>query len=292
MNVAIYSRTFKVEHLPYLPDLLNKLVSLGHTVFVFEPYWKSFAKEIEHLPEVSFFQTHHDLINRADLLLSIGGDGTLLDTVHYVRDSGIPVAGINIGRLGFLADIHRDKIDQLVNAIHTHNFSIESRTFVHVDTSEDIFGEVNYGLNEMTLHKTDSASMIIIHTYLNGEFLNSFWADGLIVSTPTGSTAYSLSCGGPIVFPIANTFVLTPVAPHNLNARPIIIPNNTILSFEVETRSDSFLCSIDSRYKVVDKNFKIAIRKESFSFNLFRLPESSYINTLRQKLMWGEDVRN
>lgn len=292
MNIAIYSKVFKKDHLPYLPELLHALHHLGYGILVFEPYLKSFYKQIPNLPPLHAFKSHTDLVNIADLLISVGGDGTLLDTVHYVKDSGIPVAGINVGRLGFLADIHKENVQQLVNAIHTHNYNIEERTLLHVDTSKDIFGDVNYGLNELTLHKTDSSSMIIVHTYLNGEFLNSFWADGLIASTPTGSTAYSLSCGGPIVFPIANTFVLTPVAPHNLNARPMIIPDNTILSFEVETRAKHFLCSIDSRYKKVERDFKLAIRKESFQFKLLRMPEASYIKTLRQKLMWGEDTRN
>lgn len=292
MNIAIYSKVFKKDHLPYLPELLRALHHLGYQILVYEPYLKSFRKQIPNLPPLHPFKSHIDLSNNTDLLISIGGDGTLLDTVHYVRNSGIPVAGINVGRLGFLADINKNDIDQLVTAIHSHNYSIEERTLLHVDTSREVFGDVNYGLNELTLHKTDSSSMIIVHTYLNGEFLNSFWADGLIASTPTGSTAYSLSCGGPIVFPIANTFVLTPVAPHNLNARPMIIPDNTILSFEVETRAKNYLCSIDSRYKKVEKDFKLAIRKESFEFKLLRMPDSSYIKTLRQKLMWGEDTRN
>jgi NAD+ kinase len=222
----------------------------------------------------------------------MGGDGTLLDTLQLVRNSGIPVAGINTGRLGFLADIQKDDIDHLVEAIHANTYTIEERTLLHVDTEKPVFGEVNYGLNEFTLHKTDSSSMIIIHTYLNGEFLNSFWADGLIAATPTGSTAYSLSCGGPIMFPSSDTFVLTPVAPHNLNARPMIIPDHTVLSFEVETRAKHFLCSIDSRYKTVEKAFQVALRKESFGLKLLRMPESSYLKTLREKLMWGEDTRN
>jgi NAD+ kinase len=292
MNIAIYSKIFKKDHLPYLPDLIHALHYLGYSIIVYEPYLKSFKKQIPHLPPLSVFKSHFDLVHQVDILITIGGDGTMLDTVHFVRDSGIPVAGINVGRLGFLADINKYNIQDLVNAIHSNSYMIEERTLMHVDTSRDVFGEVNYGLNELTLQKTDSSSMIIVHTYLNGEFLNSFWADGLIASTPTGSTAYSLSCGGPIVFPIANTFVLTPVAPHNLNARPLVIPDNTILSFEVETRAKSYLCSIDSRYKKVEKDFKLAIRKESFQFKLLRMNDTSYIKTLRKKLMWGEDTRN
>ncbi|MCO5232379.1 MAG: NAD kinase [Chitinophagales bacterium] len=292
MNIAIYSRIYKKDHSSHLPELLYALNHLGYKIMVYEPYLKSFHRQIPHLPVLHSFKSHTDLVNNVDLMISIGGDGTLLDTVHFVRNSGIPVAGINIGRLGFLADINKGDINTLISALHSHNYTIENRSLMHVDTSRAIFGEINYGLNEVTLTKTDSSSMIVVHTFLNGEFLNSFWADGLIACTPTGSTAYSLSCGGPIVFPIAHSFVLTPVAPHNLNARPMVIPDNTILSFEVETRAKSYLCSIDSRYKKVERDFKLAIRKESFDFKLLRLSDTSYIKTLRKKLMWGEDTRN
>ncbi|HZH67790.1 MAG TPA: NAD kinase [Chitinophagales bacterium] len=293
MNIAIYSRVFKKDHLPYTPELITALYHMGYDIIVYQPYLEAIRKKITHLPPLHSFNSHNDLCNNhVDLLISIGGDGTFLDTVTYVRDSGIPVAGINVGRLGFLADINKTDINLLIEAIHSNNYTIEERTLMRIDTSKAIFGEVNYGLNEFTLHKTDSSSMIVVHTFLNGEFLNSFWADGLIASTPTGSTAYSLSCGGPIVLPVANTFVLTPVAPHNLNARPLVIPDDTVLSFEVETRGRHYLCSIDSRHKKVERKLKLSVQKESFKFKLLRLPESSYIKTLRQKLMWGEDTRN
>ena len=293
MNIAIYSRAFKDTHLPYLPELLNSLSHLGYQLIIYKPYYLSFKDIIKNIPQIDTFESYKDLHEQADLLISIGGDGTILDCVKFIRDSNIPVAAINDGRLGFLADINKDKVNNLINAIHTHNYDIEKRVLLHVDASDDeVFGDLNFGLNEVTLHKTDTSSMIIVHTYLNGEFLNSFWADGLIASTATGSTAYSLSCNGPIIMPIANAFVLTPVAPHNLNARPLVVPDSSILSFEVETRSNNYLCSIDSRYEKVDENFKIAVRKEAFTFNLLRLHENSYIKTLRHKLMWGEDIRN
>lgn len=292
MTIAVYSRVFKKEHLPYVPQLIAALLTHGYQVVVFEAYYKILRKQSNQLPPLPTFNSHEDLRNKVDLLISVGGDGTLLDTVQLVRDSGIPVAGINTGRLGFLADIQKEEINNLVQAIDENCYTIEDRTLIHLDTSRDVFGEVNYGLNEFTLHKTDSSSMIIIHTFLNGAFLNSFWADGLIVATPTGSTAYSLSCGGPIMFPSSNTFVMTPVAPHNLNARPMIIPDHTVLSFEVETRAKQYLCSIDSRYKTVGRDFQVALRKESFYFKLLRMPDSSYLKTLREKLMWGEDSRN
>ncbi len=291
MRIGIYSRIFKEEHTPYVLELLLQLQQKNFSVSVYEEYYKSIKK---HLPRqnVQLFKSHLDVKGNIDLLITLGGDGTLLDTLHLVRDSEIPVAGINMGRLGFLADIHKEEIRQLIESIGQNTYTIEDRTLICVETNKPVFGEVNYGLNEFTIHKTDSSSMIVVHVYLNGEFLNSFWADGLIIATPTGSTAYSLSCGGPIVFPASGTFVLTPVAPHNLNARPIIIADDTVLSFEVECRSNNFLCSIDSRSKNVDNTYQLAVRKAGFSFKLLRMPESSYLNTLREKLNWGEDSRN
>ncbi|HRH56127.1 MAG TPA: NAD kinase [Chitinophagales bacterium] len=291
MTIGIYSRVLKEEHIPYVVELIAQLSNKKITFFVFDEYYKALKK---HLPKqkINTFKNHQDVKKNIDLLITLGGDGTLLDTLHLVRDSEIPVAGINMGRLGFLADIHKEEIKELIESIEQNTYSIEDRTLISVETSRPVFGEVNYGLNEFTIHKTDSSSMIVVHVYLNGEFLNSFWADGLIIATPTGSTAYSLSCGGPIVFPTSGTFVLTPVAPHNLNARPIIIADNTVLSFEVECRSNNFLCSIDSRSVNIDNTFQLAVKKAGFSFKLLRMPESSYLSTLREKLNWGEDSRN
>ncbi len=291
MTIGIYSRVFKEEHTPYVLELIAQLSKKEIPFLIFDEYYKAIKK---HLPKqkIGTFKNHHDVKKNIDLLITLGGDGTLLDTLHLVRDSEIPVAGINMGRLGFLADIHKEAIKELIESIEQNTYSIEDRTLISVETNKPVFGEVNYGLNEFTIHKTDSSSMIVVHVYLNGEFLNSFWADGLIIATPTGSTAYSLSCGGPIVFPTSGTFVLTPVAPHNLNARPIIIADNTVLSFEVECRSNNFLCSIDSRSINVDNTSQLAVRKANFTFKLLRMPESSYLNTLREKLNWGEDSRN
>lgn len=291
MTIGIYSRVFKEEHASYVSELITQLTQREIPFLVFQDYYKSIRK---HLPKlkINTFKNHYDVKKHVDLLITLGGDGTLLDTLQLVRDSEIPVAGINMGRLGFLADIHKEAISDLIESIEQNTYTIEDRTLITVETNKNIFGEVNFGLNEFTIHKTDSSSMIVVHVYLNGEFLNSFWADGLIVATPTGSTAYSLSCGGPIVFPTSNTFVLTPVAPHNLNARPIIIADDTILSFEVECRSNNFLCSIDSRSVSMDNTIQLAVRKSNATFKLLRMPESSYLGTLREKLNWGEDSRN
>ncbi len=291
MTIGIYSRLFKEEQLPCILELLTQFDRKNIQVMLFEDYYKSIKKYLPN-QKMRTFKHAEDVKNYLSLLITLGGDGTLLDTLKLIGDSEIPVAGINMGRLGFLADIHKQEIKELTDAIDQGSYTIEDRTLLSVTSNKPIFGDVNFGLNDLTIHKTDSSSMITVHVYLNGEFLNSFWADGLIVATPTGSTAYSLSCGGPIVFPSSGTFVLTPVAPHNLNARPIIIADDTVLSFEVECRSNNFLCSIDSRSFNVDNSFQLAVRKANFTLKLLRLPESSYLKTLREKLSWGEDTRN
>lgn len=291
MKLAVYSRVYKDIHFPLLEELFSLLRKEGIEACIYGPYYKELSQNLD-ISEKETFEGHSTLPHDIDFLLSIGGDGTLLDTVRLVRDRQIPVAGINAGRLGFLADIDRQEIRELIESLQNNSFSIEKRTLIHVDTNKPVFDEVNFGLNEFGIHKTDSSSMITILVYLNGEYLNSYWADGLIIATPTGSTAYSLSCGGPIVFPTTESFVLTPVAPHNLNARPMVIPDNTVLSFEVRSRSEVFLCTLDSRYKTVDKTFEIAVRKADFTFNLIRMPESHYLKTLREKIKWGEDLRN
>lgn len=200
--------------------------------------------------------------------------------------------GINFGRLGFLASIGRNEVKTAVKAIARRTYVNDTRTLIHVDADMPLFGSIPYALNEFSIHKQDVASMIKIHTYLNGEFLNSYWADGLIVATPTGSTGYSLSCGGPVVFPDAGSFVITPVAPHNLNVRPIIVPDSNIISFEVESRTDKIICALDSRREIVNKNVTLAVKKEDFGINLVRLSENNFLQTLRNKLTWGLDKRN
>ncbi|MGF2413670.1 MAG: NAD kinase [Ferruginibacter sp.] len=219
-------------------------------------------------------------------------NSNLLDTVTLVRDKGIPVLGINYGRLGFLANLGKGELQVAVEALVNRTYVIDKRTMLHLDANVPLFGDVPYALNEFTLLKKDSSSMIKIHTYLNGEFLNTYWADGLIVATPTGSTGYSLSCNGPVVFPDSGSFVITPVAPHNLNIRPIVVPDNNIISFEVEGRTDGFLCTLDSRREFVTKEIQLAVRKEAFGINLIRLNENNFLQTLRNKLSWGLDVRN
>lgn len=293
MNIALYSRVFKSEHAHIILYLMDCLERRGIRMFLQIDWYNELKRHNVVNKDYLIFVDSKDLqINNIEVLVSLGGDGTLLDTLNYIRNSDITVAGINLGRLGFLADIQKEDIEAFVQALLLRTYTIEKRTLLQVDTSQHVFGGLNFGLNEFAIHKTDSSSMIVIHTYLNGEFLNSFWADGLIVCTPTGSTAYSLSCGGPIVFPTSSSFVITPVAPHNLNARPIVIPDNTVVSFEVECRAEHYLCTIDSRYVSVEKEVQVAVKKADFAFHILRLPESHYFKTLREKLSWGEDTRN
>ncbi|TWF44377.1 NAD+ kinase [Chitinophaga polysaccharea] len=292
MQVALYSRGFITEDIANIRLLLEELERAEIEAMIYEPFFRVLQQHVPFETTPVLFSCAEDLPGKIDFLMSLGGDGTLLDTVCYVRDTNIPVIGINFGRLGFLASIGKNEIHALVQALLNRTYVVDQRSLLHLDANIPLFGEVPYALNEFTIHKKDTSAMVKIHTYLNGEFLNTYWADGLIVSTPTGSTGYSLSCGGPIVFPDAGNFVITPVAPHNLNVRPIIVPNDNIISFEVEGRSDQFLCTLDSRMETIDSTVQLAIKKEQFKLSLLRLDDSNFLHTLRNKLLWGIDARN
>lgn len=292
MQVALYSRGFITEDISNIRLLLEELQRAEIEAIIYEPFYRTLQQHIPFESVPLLFSSAEDLPGKIDFLMSLGGDGTLLDTVCYVRDTNIPVIGINFGRLGFLASIGKEEIHALVKALLNRTYVVDQRSLLHLDANVPLFGDVPYALNEFTIHKKDTSAMVKIHTYLNGEFLNTYWADGLIVATPTGSTGYSLSCGGPIVFPDAGNFVITPVAPHNLNVRPIIVPNNNIISFEVEGRSDQFLCTLDSRMETIDNTVQLAIKKEEFKLSLLRLDDSNFLHTLRNKLLWGIDARN
>jgi len=292
MKIAIYSRGVENDQLKDLKQLLDELINFGVEPIFFQDFFNQFYSSISIQGNYSTFNSFEDLDSSIDCMISLGGDGTLLDTVTLVRDSGIPILGINYGRLGFLANIGREEIVSAIDAIANRNYVLDKRSLIHLESNVKIFGKTPYALNEFTILKKDSSSMIKIHTYLNGEFLNTYWADGIIVSTPTGSTGYSLSCNGPVVFPDNSSFIITPVAPHNLNIRPIIVPDNTIISFELEGRADEFVCTLDSRREVISKEIQLAVKKESFYVNLIRLNENNFLQTLRDKLSWGLDKRN
>jgi NAD+ kinase len=292
MKIGIYGRNFNNSVLPYVQQVFDCLVELDIEVLVYKEFY-DFVKEKLFLPkQFSSFQTHADIKGKVDVMISLGGDGTMLDTVSLVRDSGIPMIGINFGRLGFLASINKEGIKYAIDAIINKNFTLDTRRLLKVESSQKLFGELNFALNDLTIHKRDTSAMILIHCYLNGEFLNSYWADGLIVATPTGSTAYSLSCGGPIIFPRSGNIVITPISPHNLNVRPIIIADDNELTFEIEGRSSKYLVSCDSRTEVIDSTIKLTVKRADFDIHLIRLNNESYLSTLRNKLLWGIDTRN
>ena len=292
MKIAIYSRGIENNQHNDMVSFLEELNKHKIEPVFFQDFFNQFYSAVDMKGKYSTFNSSEDLDERIDCIISLGGDGTLLDTVTLIRDKGIPVLGINYGRLGFLASLGKEDLNTAIRSLVERTYVLDERTLIHLDANLPIFNNVPYALNEFTLQKKDSSSMIKIHTYLNGEFLNTYWADGLIVATPTGSTGYSLSCNGPIVFPDSGSFIITPIAPHNLNIRPIVVPDNNIISFEVEGRTDSFICTLDSRRVVVPKEAQLAVRKEKFSVNLIRLNENNFLQTLRNKLSWGLDKRN
>ncbi|MCX6276276.1 MAG: NAD kinase [Bacteroidetes bacterium] len=292
MTIAVYGRPVNVSQISFAENVLKILATSGCSVIIHKQYYEFLKSELKNIASFPFFETNEDLIGKADFLFSIGGDGTLLDTVLLVKDSNIPIAGVNAGRLGFLSSISKENISNAVEALSKGHYSVEARTLLKVESNHPVFNGNNIALNDFTIHKMETSSMIKIHTYLNGEYLNSYWADGLIIATPTGSTGYSMSCGGPIIVPQSESFVITPIAPHNLNVRPIIVSDKNVVSLEVEGRSQNFMATLDSRSATIDSSFQLAVRKESYSVNLVRLSNENFLGTLRSKLNWGLDSRN
>lgn len=292
MKIAIYGREFNNSVLPYVQEVFNVLEQEQIPILVYKKYLDFIKDKIKLPAHIETFSKHADLLGKTDVLLSLGGDGTMLDTLALIRDSGLPVVGINFGRLGFLASINKEEIKKAIHALKHKEYAIDQRTMISLESTHDLFGEENFALNDITIHRRDNSAMMIIHAYMNNEFVNSYWADGLIIATPTGSTAYSLSCGGPIIYPNSQNFVITPIAPHNLNVRPVIVPDDVSLTFEVEVRSAKFLVSCDSRTETVDRSVKITLNKAKFHVNLIRLNNETYLTTLRNKLLWGIDTRN
>ena len=294
MKIAIYGRLIKKSDIPYISQLFGELHRRKIPYSIHDAYYRHLAGHIAFPSEPQLFGDNSEtLMHQVDFMFSLGGDGTLLDTVTIVKNSNIPIVGINIGRLGFLSSIGKEEIAGFISALDAGSYTRDVRSLIHLDSNlPGLFGNDHYALNEFTIHKKDSSAMITIHTYINGEFLMSYWADGLIISTPTGSTGYSLSCGGPIIFPTSENFVITPVAPHNLNIRPIVVSDDSVISFEIEGRSEHFLITLDSRFETVDSSVQLAVRKENFQVTLLRLNEQNFLDTLRNKLGLGRDERN
>ena len=291
MTIAVYARNTKDNFSIYLEQLIALAEIEKFKIVVFKPYLEYLNINSDKPFTLNTFSNSEELIAKADYVISLGGDGTMLETLEYVRRSGIPVLGVNTGRLGFLATVYKEDFAKAIQLLTKEKFTLDKRELIELDKTT-CFNEVNYALNEFTIHKKESSAMINIDTYVDGIFLNSYFADGLIVSTPTGSTAYSLSCGGPIMVPDSDNFIITPIAPHNLNVRPIVISNNKTLSFKVSGRSDSFNVSLDSRSQTIKNLSELIIKKADFRFNMINLEGQPFFETLRNKLLWGIDKRH
>ncbi len=291
MKVALHGLALKPEYFLEVKSLFRALAKNQFEIYVS----KQFDKQIRSFTDlVDLYQVLENKKEMAkmDFMISIGGDGTLLDAVCLVGSLEIPILGLNTGRMGFLATVATDSIDEAVEHLAIGNYQIESRSLISLQHNKKLFNGLNFALNEFTIHKRDTSSMITVHTYIDGKYLNSYWADGLIISTPTGSTGYSLSCGGPLISPEAKNFVITPVSPHNLNVRPIIVSDESEVSFTIEGRTEKFLISLDSRSTSISSDVKLAVKKEKFEAKLIKLPNYHFFDTLRQKLNWGFDMRN
>tara|TARA_B100000809_G_scaffold266057_1_gene327125 strand:- start:6211 stop:7089 length:879 start_codon:yes stop_codon:yes gene_type:complete len=291
VKIAIYGQRLEDNYLSFVQDLFQSLLNKDVDVVVCENFYNDLSEKIELDSRLKIFKDHLDM-DGVNYLFSIGGDGTLLKTITYVRDSNVPIFGINTGRLGFLTSIATEEMESAIDDILAGDFDLDTRTLLSLETENNLFGEVNYALNEITLQKKDTSSMITIQVYLNGEFLNSYWADGIIISTPTGSTAYSLSCNGPIILPGSGNIIINPIAPHNLNVRPVVVPDDTELTLKIKGRTDNFLVALDSRSLTVPLSMELKITKSSHQINIIRLKNHSFLKTLRSKLIWGHDKRN
>lgn len=291
MKIAIHGKKLAVDNIEYIQILFNKLKEKNVEPLISESFLPSLLNSQINIGNYSVYKNKKNL-TQADLLISLGGDGTLLESVTHVGSLETPILGINMGRLGFLASTPKINMENAIDAIFSKKYHYDYRTLLKLEADRDLFDGQNFGLNEFTILKKDTSSMIVVHTYINGEYLNSYWADGLIVSTPTGSTGYSLSCGGPVVLPQSHNFIITPVSPHNLNVRPLIVSERSVISFEIEGRSKNYLVSLDSRSRTIDASVQMAVRKEDFGAKLVRLDDYNFLDTLRNKLNWGLDSRN
>lgn len=293
MQVVVYGKQYKDKDLPYIQALLDALHAEGLNPYIYTPYLRDIEEKVNFAGPYAPFDDYLDFrVHRIDFVIVMGGDGTMLNAITLVRDAGVPILGINLGRMGFLASIEKIHIADAVHKLCTGQYRIDERATLYLESSPAIFGDMPFALNDCTLLKRDTSSMITIHTFLNGDYLNSYWADGVIIATPTGSTGYSLSCGGPLIFPDSANFVITPVAPHNLNVRPIVLSDDAVISFEIEGRGENFICTLDSRFELIGAQHQLAVRKNDFRIKLVQLQDVTFLNTLRQKLAWGADIRN
>jgi NAD+ kinase len=291
MKVAVYGRQFTEEFDQSIRELVKVLIDQGHEIIFFKKFLDFLRDRPAVTADFRTFEFHQDLIG-CDLLVSIGGDGTLLDTVTMVRDSGIPILGVNTGRLGFLSNVSTEDIETALRAVNEGRVVADNRSLIQIHADGIDLGEFPFALNEVTIHKKDDASMVTVHAYLENKFINTYWADGLIVATPTGSTAYSLSCGGPIVTPDSENIIMTPIAPHNLNVRPLVLPNNKQVRLRADGRSSEYLLTLDSRSFALPGSVDVVLSNAPFKITLLNLEHQHFFQTIRNKMMWGIDRRN
>lgn len=292
MRIALFGTPCSEQFTKYIQHLVSRLEAENVNILVYEEYFNFLENKVEFKNPPIFFDAYENLKNQADYLFSIGGDGTLLGSVTLVRDSNIPILGINTGRLGFISSIATDQIESAITDVLNNNFELKSRTLLSLETENNLFGKVNFALNEVAVVKKDTSSMIRIDAFLDDEFLNSYWADGIVIATPTGSTGYSLSCGGPIIIPGTENIIITPIAPHNLNVRPIVLSDKNSIKLKVADKDQLALVSLDSRFRAFDASISLIIKKADFKIKLIEPQSHSFISTIRTKLMWGIDKRN
>ena len=293
MKVAIYGQTYQDNAVEYVIELLDELQKINASIAIEKEFY-SLLSESQNIASYDTYDETIGLDSTFDMFVSFGGDGTILRATTYVRDLGIPIVGVNTGRLGFLSTFKKEDVRKVITEFKEGSYTIVERSLVEVSASKPIpeFVEMNFALNEVTVSRKDTTSMITVETYLNDEYLTSYWADGLIISTPTGSTGYSLSCGGPVIVPTAKSLVLTPIAPHNLNARPLVISDDTVIRLKVSGREENHLVSLDSRIASIENGREIQIKKAAFTIKMIEYTSESFLKTLRNKLLWGEDKRN
>lgn len=292
MNVALYSRKVSKTNLPYVVELLNHFKKVGWKPVLEKDLKKQLVKKIGLDNSTLEFGSHTDFVKGIDMAVSLGGDGTFIQSVNYIRDSQVPIIGINTGRLGFLANISKEAMTDAFEKLQTKQFEYQKRSLLRVETASNHFGDANVALNEVTVSRKDSSAMLTVHATLDDEYMNSYWADGLIISTPTGSTAYNLACGGPIIDPQCQLHVVTPIAPHNLNVRPIVVPDNKTIKLSVEGRSRNYLLSLDGNPVNIKQREEVIIRKADFTINVIKLDGHNFLDTIRNKMLWGIDRRN
>ena len=291
MKIALFGNEFPSTYIKYIKHLINKLENENIKIIIYDQFYNFLEENIDFSEEIETFEKI-SIDDNINYLFSIGGDGTLLRAVTYIRGTNVPIMGINTGRLGFISSISTNQIDEAVENVLNGEYKIRSRTVLELETNNNLFGSTNFALNEVAIVKKDTSSMVRIDAFIDDEFLNSYWADGLLISTPTGSTGYSLSCGGPIILPGTKNLIIAPIAPHNLNVRPIIINENSTIRLKVEDRDQLALVSLDSRSRAFDSSLELTIRKSKFNIQLIEPKDNTFITTIRTKLMWGSDKRN